>query len=106
MDEIGTGNFTPYLVNYYFAKPSGANAGEFMPTAIAQQIVSGLGTRVSTVGLGRAFRKLGYESDTVDGSRGFYVVRRTDDERRTRARSLAMEAKNNKKQMTDDTDIF
>jgi predicted P-loop ATPase len=94
------------LVNYYFAKPTGANAGEFMPTAIAQQIVSGLGTRVSTVGLGRAFRKLGYESDTVDGSRGFYVVRRTDDERRTRARSLAMEAKNNKTQMTDDTDIF
>jgi hypothetical protein len=94
------------LVNYYFAKPTGANAGEFMPTAIAQQIVSGLGTRVSTVGLGRAFRKLGFDSDTVDGSRGFYVVRRTDEERRTRARSLAMEVKNNKTQMTDDTDVF
>ena len=32
--------------------------------------------------------------------------RRTDEERRMRARSLAMEAKNNKTQMTDDTDVF
>ena len=94
------------LVDYYFSRPSGANAGEFMPTAIAQQIVSTPGTRVSTVALGRAFSKLGFEQKTVNRCRGFYVVRRTDEERRMRARSLAFEAGREVTQITDDTDTF
>ena len=91
---------------YYFAKPSGANAGEFIPTAVAQQIVSTPGTRVSTVALGRAFAKLGFEGATIDNSRGYYAVRLTDDERRMRARSLAYGASRDSRQMTDDTDGF
>ena len=94
------------LVDYYFSKPNGANAGEFMPTAIAQQIVSALGTRVTTVALGRAFRKLGFDSGTENGCRGYYVVRRTDEERRTRARSLAFGKTGKQTQMTDDTDVY
>ena len=94
------------LVDYYFSKPSGTNAGEFMPTAIAQQIVSTPGTRVSTVALGRAFSKLGFEQDMKDRCRGFYVVRRTDEERRMRARSLAFGAARENAQITDDTDVF
>ena len=94
------------LVDYYFSKPSGADAGEFMPTAIAQQIVSALGTRVTTVALGRAFRKLGFDSGTENGCRGYYVVRRTDEERRTRARSLAFGKTGKQTQMTDDTDVY
>jgi len=94
------------LVDYYFSKPSGTNAGEFMPTAIAQQIVSTPGTRVSTVALGRAFSKLGFVQDMKDRCRGFYVVRRTDEERRMRARSLAFGAARENAQITDDTDVF
>jgi len=92
------------LVDYFFCRPNGANAGEFMPTAIAQQIVSGLGTRVSTVALGRAFKKLGFDDGTVNHCRGYYVVRRTDEERRQRARSLAYEKTHGTAQITDDTD--
>ena len=94
------------LVDYYFSRPSGANAGEFMPTAIAQQIVSTPGTRVSTVALGRAFSKLGFRQALKDRCRGFYVVRRTDEERRMRARSLAFEAGRETTQITDDTEVF
>ena len=92
------------LVDYYFAHPSGADRGEFMPTAIAQQIVSTPGNRVSTVSLGRAFRRLGFQKATVNNIRGFFVVRRTDEERRTRARSLVYDVAAEDIQMTDDTD--
>ena len=94
------------LVDYFFSRPTGADTGEFMPTAIAQQIVSGLGTRVSTVALGRAFKKLGFEDGTVNRCRGYYVVRRTDEERKMRARSLAYEKRRGQTQITDDTDGF
>jgi predicted P-loop ATPase len=94
------------LVDYYFRQPTGADRGEFMPTAIAQQIVSTPGTRVSTVALGRAFSKLGFKSATNDNCRGYYVVRRTEEERRMRARSLAYESSQSDIQITDDTDVF
>ena len=90
------------LVDYYFRQPTGADAGEFMPTAIARQIVTTPGTRVSTVALGRAFNRLGFRKGTVNNCRGYYVVRRTEEERRMRARSLAYDHRDI--QMTDDTD--
>jgi predicted P-loop ATPase len=92
------------LVDYYFCLPSGADKGEFMPTAIAQQIVASPGIRVNTVALGRAFSKLGFEKATVNNCRGYFVVRRKEEERRMRARSLAYDSSVNRIQMTDDTD--
>ena len=94
------------LVDYFFRQPDGADTGEFMPTAIAQQIVSALGTRVSTVALGRAFKKLGFRDATANHCRGYIVVRRTDEERRMRARSLAYETTGKDTQITDDTDVY
>ena len=94
------------LVDYYFRQPIGADTGEFMPTAIAKQIVSSPGMNVSTVALGRAFKKLGFRDGTENRCRGFYVVRRPDEERRTRARSLAYEAAKSDTQITDDTDVY
>ena len=94
------------LVDYYFRHPIGADTGEFMPTAIAKQIVSSPGMNVSTVALGRAFKKLGFRDGTENRCRGFYVVRRPDEERRTRARLLAYEAAQNDTQITDDTDVY
>jgi len=94
------------LVDYFFRKPSGADRGEFMPTAIARQIVSSPGTHISTVGLGRAFSKLGFEQGMKDRCRGYYVVRRNEEERRMRARSLAYDADGETTQITDDTDVF
>ena len=90
------------LVDYYFRQPSGGDAGEFMPTAVARQIVTTPGTRVSTVALGRAFCRLGFRKGVENGCRGYYVVRRTDEERRMRAHSLAIASRDI--QMTDDTD--
>ena len=94
------------LVDYYFRRPSGADSGEFLPTAIAKQIVCTPGTQVSTIALGRAFSKLGFEQVTKEKTRGYYVVRRTDEERRMRARSLAVDASRETTQITDDTDVF
>ena len=94
------------LVDYYFRQPIGADTGEFMPTAIAKQIVSSPGMNVSTVALGRAFKKLGFRDGIENRCRGFYVVRRPDEERRTRARSLAYEAAKSDTQITDDTDVY
>ena len=94
------------LVDYFFRQPLGADTGEFLPTAIAKKIVSSPGTNVSTVALGRAFKRLGFRDGMENRCRGFYVVRRTDEERQTRARSLAYEAAKNETQITDDTDIF
>ena len=94
------------LVDYYFRHPIGADTGEFMPTAIAKQIVSSPGMNVSTVALGRAFKKLGFRDGTENRCRGFYVVRRPDEERRTRARSLAYAAAKSDTQITDDTDVY
>ena len=94
------------LVDYYFRQPSGADAGEFMPTAVARQIVSTPGANVSTVALGRAFKKLGFRSGVENKCRGYYVVRRKEEERRMRARSLAYDSSQNETQMTDKTDVF
>jgi len=98
------------LVDYYFSIPSGTDRGEFMPTAVAQQIVSTPATRVTTVALGRAFRRLGFKPDFIGRSRGFYVVRRTEEERRQRARSMAFEASlsasQDNAQMHGCTDVF
>ena len=92
------------LVDYYFRHPSGTDRGEFMPTAIALQIVATPGTSVNKVALGRAFKKLGFEHATVSNCRGYFVIRRTEEERRMRARSLAYDQAVNPIQMTDDTD--
>ena len=92
------------LVDYYFRHPSGTDRGEFMPTAIALQIVATPGTNVNKVALGRAFKKLGFEHATVANCRGYFVIRRTEEERRMRARSLAYDQAASPIQMTDDTD--
>ena len=92
------------LVDYYFRKPTGGDAGEFMPTAIAKQIVSTLGTSISTVALGRAFARQGFLQATINKTRGYFVVRRTDEERRMRARTIAYETTRELPQITDDTD--
>ena len=92
------------LVDYYFSLPSGADKGEFMPTAIAQQIVATPGIRVNTVALGRAFSRLGFEKAIVNNCRGYFVVRRNEEERRMRAHSLAYDSSVKRIQMTDHTD--
>ena len=52
------------------------------------EVVSTPGMRVSAVDMGRAFSKLGFQGERKGGSRGFYVVRLSADERRARARLL------------------
>ena len=94
------------LVDFYFRQPTAGETGEFMPTAVALQIVSGgISHKLSTVALGRAFSKLGFRSDTIGRIRGYYVVRLNDDERRARQRMKAHETAGGT-QITDDADAF
>ena len=96
------------LVDYYFSRPTGRQKGEFIPTAIAQQVVcSGSSLKVSTVALGRAFTRLGFESRMVGRMRGYIVVQRSDDERKRRAGMIAHETEQDSgESVTDDTDVF
>ena len=79
------------LIEEFFRKPVGKEPCEFIRTAVAAEVVSTPGMRVSAVDMGRAFSKLGYQGDKKGGSRGFYVVRLSSDERRARARLLAQD---------------
>ena len=79
------------LIDYYFRKPIGAELGEVLPVTIAQQIVCTPSNRVSTDALARAFEKLGFEY-ARNGS-GYRLVRRTEEERKQRACSLAYETR-------------
>ena len=78
------------LIDYYFRKPNEMEIGEVLPVTIAQQIVCTPSNRVGTDALARAFEKLGYE---CAGNGGYRLVRRTDEERKQRACSLAYEAR-------------
>ena len=88
------------LIDYYFRQPTGAELGEVMPVTIAQQIVCTPSNRVSTDALARAFEKLGFEYAGNGG--GYCLVRRTEEERKQRACSLAYEARYGLKSDKDD----
>lgn len=91
------------LIDYYFRLPTEAEVGEVLPVTVAQQIVCTPTNRVSTDALARAFSNLGYEY-AGNGS-GYRLVRRTEEERKQRACSLAYEARYGIKQLkTDDDD--
>ena len=100
------------LIGYYFRKPVAGGEREFMPTAIARQVVGAYGVQPSTVALGRAFAALGFEADTVDRMRGYWVVRLKDDERRARMRTATGESgydysiTDESAQITDGADVF
>ena len=84
----------------YFRIPVGDETGEFISTTYAQ-------LNISTIALGRAFARLGFQADMMNRRRGFYVVRITPEERRRIASQIAYEAKQARKKeaaCTDDTD--
>ena len=93
------------LIDYYFRKPGDTEVGEVLPVTIAQQIICTPSNRVSTDALARAFSALGYEFAENGG--GYRLVRRTEEERKQRACSLAYEARYGiKSQADDDTETF
>ena len=76
-----------------------------MRTAVAKQLLSSPGMNISTIALGRAFKRLGFKADTVNHNRGYYVVRILPEERKQRAVALAYDAmKNEQKTKNSDTD--
>ena len=80
------------LVAMYFRRPVGQEPGEFMPVALALQIVgSNITQKLSTVNLGRAFKTLGFEFYKSHGIRGYQVVRRSSEEMRS-MRSMLLTA--------------
>ena len=92
-NEYEVSNVEEELIEEYFRLPSEKDAGEFIRTAVAQQIVSSPGVHVSAIGLGRAFSKLGFQRGVQGRSRGYYAVRISPEERKRRAVSQALEAR-------------
>ena len=91
------------LVQQYFRKPRGAEPGEFMPVAMALQIVGmGISQKLSTVMLGRAFKDLGFKPRTWHNTRGYVVMRRTAEEMKAVRQQMACADDTD----TDDTDGF
>jgi len=87
-EDYETPNSECELIEEFFRKPVGKEPCEFIRTAVAAEEVSAPGMRVSAVDMGRAFSKLGFKGDKKGGSRGYYAVRLSLDERRARARLL------------------
>jgi ABC-type microcin C transport system duplicated ATPase subunit YejF len=79
-------------------------AGEFMPVALALQIISAnIAQKLSSVLLGRAFVELGFKRRTMRNVRGYIVVRRSAEEMRSLRMALAAASDNTD---TDHTDVF
>ena len=92
------------LVQQYFRKPVGQEPGEFMPVALALQIVgAGITQKLSTVSLGRAFTELGFRRKTFRNVRGYVVVRRSAEEMRSIRQAMAAGPSDTD---TDVTDVF
>ena len=93
------------LVQMYFRVPSEREPGEFMPVALALQIVSAnIVQKLSTVVLGRAFVEQGFPKVVQRHARGYLVVRRSAEEMMAMRRMTARESR--EEQVTDVTDIF
>jgi len=93
------------LVQMYFRVPSEREPGEFMPVALALQIVSAnIVQKLSTVVLGRAFVEQGFPKVVQRHVRGYLVVRRSAEEMMAMRRMTARESR--EEQVTDVTDIF
>ena len=89
------------LVDVYFRKPQGQEAGEFMPVSRALQMIGGNTThQLSALQLGRAFMDQGYCQVRRAHSRGYVVVCRSAEEIRARMHLLARE--NDDDRVTDD----
>ena len=89
------------LVDVYFRKPQGQEAGEFMPVSRALQMIGGNTThQLSALRLGRAFMDQGYCQVRRAHSRGYVVVCRSAEEIRARMHLLACE--NDDDRVTDD----
>ena len=92
------------LVAMYFRRPVGQEPGEFMPVALALQIVgSNITQKLSTVNLGRAFKTLGFEFRRTNAERGYIVVRRSAEEMRSHRFVIAHSPVTD---VTDVTDVF
>ena len=80
-------------------------AGEFMPVALALQIISAnIAQKLSTVVLGRAFVEQGFPKVMQHHVRGYLVVRRSAEEMMAMRRMTARASM--EEQVTDGTDIF
>ena len=92
------------LVAMYFRRPHGQEPGEFMPVALALQIVgSNITQKLTTVNLGRAFKTLGFEFRRTNAERGYIVVRRSAEEMRSHRFVVAHSPVTD---VTDVTDVF
>ena len=82
------------LIDEYFRKPLSGEEGENLSAGIIQQIVGGVNNKeITSVKLGRALTKMGFEYNIRDGIRRYRVVRRSTPEIQLRRQQLAKETK-------------
>ena len=80
------------LVEEHFRHPTESNPGEFVTSSRAAEIVSTFSQHIKPAAIGRALSRLGFESGREGNSRGYYLVIVDSDERKRRAKSLAVDA--------------
>ena len=102
--QFETARLEHELVQQYFRIPKENEPGEFLPVAMALQIVgAGITQKLSTVLLGRAFSDFGFQKKTYKNVRGYIVVRRSAEEMRSVRHLMADSPEHTD---TDDTDVF
>ena len=102
-EQFQTSSTERELVFYYFRKPETGEQGEFLPVALAMQIISAnIAQKVSKEMVGRAFIDLGFVRKTYRNVRGYIVVRRTPQEMVQLRSRLAADTNTH----TPDTAIF
>ena len=90
-EQFETPRLERELVDMYFRKPRDYEAGEFMPTGCALQIIGGNTTqKLNPVMIGRAFADLGFTPKRFAHSRGYVVVRRSGVEISEHMKTLAV----------------
>ncbi len=100
--QFETARLEHELVQQYFRIPKENEPGEFLPVAMALQIVgAGITQKLSTVLLGRAFSDFGFQKKTYKNVRGYIVVRRSAEEMRSMRNMMACYDSHTD---TDDTD--
>ena len=81
------------LVELYFRHPGPGETGIFMTSTRALQLIScGIGQKLSSVYIGRAFKELGFKAVRSGNARGYIVMERTGEQMKAFQASRAIEA--------------
>ena len=81
------------LIQLYFRLPTADEHGEFMTASRAMQVMGqGVAQKLSAVGIGRAFKDLGFKRTSYKSVYGYLVIQRTGEEIREIQKTMALQS--------------